>query len=79
MSFQENIDIDEYTMEKIADSDCTPDDIYSWDAPFDSSQTIQLWWPQPYFMITVEIFSPYILKYPIGLPRVSERLSPIKT
>ena len=41
MSFQENIDIAEYTMEKIADSDCTPDDIYSWDAPFDSSETIQ--------------------------------------
>ena len=45
MSFQENINIEEYTMEKIAASDCTPDDIYSWDAPFDSSETIQLWWP----------------------------------
>lgn len=33
--------VDQYTSEVIADSDCTADDVYSWDAPFESTQTIQ--------------------------------------
>ena len=32
--------VSKYFPEEIAASDCTPDDVYSWDAPFESGETV---------------------------------------